>query len=272
MLLPLLLVITLVSSASGQESFTRIYGPQDQEIAVPKFVPVTGNKDTTALQTIQAFLTAVSAASWPGIQATGTFTNAGSSQAAPQPATLTIAGGDNFRLDVNTPAGTLSVRIYGKFEEVQEPDGTKRSIPFLASVAGLLAFPKLLQASGLAPDSVTILDDGMITVSGENLHRITVETPVNPSGPKPSSANTSVMDLYFDPASHLLIKSAVAVPISWSDPERYLEVTTYGDYQTANGILLPHTCSLTMNGQPEWVLQLESIQPLPSLTSTYFHF
>lgn len=269
--LPLFLVLVLVSSLSGQDQSTRIYGPEDQEIPTPQFVPLTGNKDATAIQTIQGFLTAVSATAWSGIQATGTFTNGGDPQAAPEPATLTIAGGDDFRLDVKTPSGTRSIRLYGRFEEVQEPDGTKRSIPYLDAEAGLLAFPKLL-ASEFSSASATAVDDGMITISGKSLHRITIEQPLNPSAARPTSDNTSVLDLYFDPTSHLLGKSAASVPISWSDRDRYLEVTTYANYRTSNGILIPLTCSRTLNGQPEWTLQLNSVSPLPSLASSYFHF
>lgn len=134
-----------------------------------------------------------------------------------------------------------------------------------------MAFPKLL-ASEFSLTDVTIVDGGMITISGESLHRITVERPLHPAQSKLTSDNTSVIDLYFDPKSSLLIKSAVAVPISWSDPERYVEVTTYADYQSVNGVLIPFSCSRTINGQPEWTLQLSSVQPLPSLTSSYFHF
>jgi hypothetical protein len=270
-ILTIFLLFVMAASVSGQSQFTRIYGPQDQDVPLPQFVPATGTKDANALQTIQAFLAAVNTTAWAGIQASGTFTVVGSQQATPLAATLTIAGGDDFRLDLATPSGTQSIRIDGPFEVIQEADGKKHSLPTLAAKAGLLAFPKLL-ASEFSVANATILDNGMITISGGSLHRITVEEPLYASAAQATGANTSVMDLYFDPTSHLLIKSAVSVPISWSDRERYLEVTTYSNYQAVNGLLIPLICFRTINGQPEWTLQLNSVLPLPSLASSYFHF
>lgn len=270
-LLLLFFALAFAASAAGQTPFTRIYGPEDQDVPLPQFVPLTGNKDATALQTIQGFLTAVTATPWLGIQATGTFTIAGSQQAAPEAATLTISGGDDYRLDLITPNGTRSIRIHGPYEEVQEPDGTKHSAPFLAAQAGLVAFPKLLSSAFLT-SNVTVLDGGTVTIAGQSLHRITVEQSLYFSASHPTANNTSVTDFYFNPTTNLLVKSAVAVPISWSDRELYLEVTTYANYQTSNGVVIPLTSSQTINGQPEWTLHLTSVQPLPSLPNSYFHF
>ena len=125
-----LFALTLAASVLGQSQFTRIYGPEDQDVPLPQFVSVTGAKNPTALQAIQSFLTAVNATTWPGIQATGTFASGGNQQATPEAATLTISGGDDFRLDISTPNGTTSIRIHGQYEEVETPDGKKRSFPF----------------------------------------------------------------------------------------------------------------------------------------------
>lgn len=267
----LLLALLTSTTVFAQGQFTRIYGPDDQDVPIPQFTQPTGSKDPVALQTILAYLNAVNATTWTGIQATGTFALTGNAKESQDAATLTISGGNNFRLDLTTPSGGRSIRVYGKYGAIQEANGSKHSLPFLAAQAGIFAFPKLLGAT-FSADSAAVIDGGSVSISGKGLRRITIEEPLNPSSAKLTSENTSVMDLYFDVTSHLLVKSAVAVPMSWSDRGRYLQVTTYSDYQLADGVLIPFTYSQTIDGQPTWTLQLSSVQPLPSVKNSYFHF
>jgi hypothetical protein len=255
-------------TANAQAPFTRIYGPQDQGIVVPQYVAPTGSQAAGAQLVIRSFLQAVGVTNWNGMQATGTITYGATGNS--DPATLTVIPDNQVRLDVTTSDGTRSMRIDGDAGEVQEPSGTRRALPPLEARAGLLAFPWLL-ASPLANPHVTVLDDGLISVSGESFHRITIErTPSSVASP--TQDESLVMDLYFSPTSDLLMKSAVYVKTSNSDQERYLQVDTYANYQNFGGLLLPLTCSQTLNGQAAWTLQFTSIEPPPSTDPAFFHF
>jgi hypothetical protein len=208
--------------AHSQNDFTRIYGPEDQAVPTPAFVGTVGQQDASALQEITAHRTAVSAASWGGLQATGTLTDVSGNS---DQATLTILGTDNFRLDVTTTIGQRSTRICGPSGETLEDDGKTFFLPPITARGGLVAFPKLL-ASAFPDPTAIIVDRGQVQLDGALLHRITVETGATPTPssagatPTPSSAvpalqnnvirNLNITDFYFDPTSHLLIKMSLA--------------------------------------------------------------
>lgn len=264
----LLATLTVCIPANAQTSFTRIYGPVDRDIPVPALVGALGRKDAGALAVLQAYRKAVNVADWQGMQASGTYTDSAENTGS---ATLTILNGGQFRLDVETPNGERSTRISGSVGQILEANGKTNTLPPATARAGLLAFPQLLVTNFPAPDT-SLIDRGLTRISGALLHRITLEEPVFPDADATSSQVAVVTDLYFDPSTNLLIKSATAVRLSGADRELYLVVITYGDYQKVQDMLVPCLYSQSLNGQPQWTLRLNSPTLQSSVDSSYFVF
>jgi len=259
-------VFLLGAAANAQMDFTRIYGTEDRAVPMPALVGSLGQKDATALQELVDYIKAVNITSWQGMQASGTLTDGSGN---PDPATLTILNGDHFRLDVQTPNGQRSIRISGSYGKRLEADGKSYFMPAATAKAGLLAFPRLL-ASTFPSATASFIDQGQVQINGALLHRITVEESAFPG--ETAARDVNVTDLYFDPSTHLLLKSASAVQLDPADRERYLIVIAYSDYQYVGGSLIPFTYSQSLNGQQQWTLQLNQPNLQPPVDASYFQF
>ncbi len=258
-------------TANAQSEFTRVYGTDDQSLPVPQSVSATVQKDAAAVQAVLNFVKTVNGSNWTGIQGTGTFTAPNGDTEDQGSASLTIQNSDEFRLDLNASAGERSIRIYGPYGEILESNGVRHPLPATTAMSGLFAFPRLLAAT--FPDAaMTVLERGMVSIDGQSLHRVTIEIPDLSSESSSPAGDISVIDLYFDPATSLLVKSAVSVQLDSQDRAIYLQVVTYSDYQKVEGILLPFTYSQTLNGQRQWTLQLTSVKTESSLDASYFQF
>jgi hypothetical protein len=252
----------------AQTDFIRIYGSEDQTIPTPAFVGSLGQKDTAALQELIDYVKAVNITAWKGMQASGTLTDgAGNTNQA----TLTILDGDHFRLDVENSKGQRSTRLSGNYGEIVETDGKSFRLPPATAEAGLLAFPSLL-ASTFPTSNTSFIDRGQVQIEGKMLHRITLEENASSNEISAEQRETNVTDLYFDPASHLLLKSASAVQLDLTDPERYLIVVTYGGYQHVQGSFLPLKYDQSLNGRHQWSLQLSNPNLQPAVDTSYFQF
>jgi hypothetical protein len=276
----IVVILYAISIARSQTAFTRIYGPEDQTIPMPEIVGTAGQQDASALLEMTGFRTALSATQWDGLVASGKFTDIYGNL---DQATLTLVGSSESRLDVTTAAGVQSTRIAGPYGSVQDVSGSIHALPPATALGGIVAFQNLLTPT--FPNSAAIVvDQGQLQVSGTLLHRITIETQAFPtlsvstsatvsaSAPVSPGPNLNITDFYFDPATHLLVKSASYLQLNTADRERYLIVQTYSDYQTVGGILVPLNFSQTMNGQPQWTLQLSNPTLQPSVDASYFHF
>lgn len=259
-----------------QNRFTQIIGNADRGVVLPQSVPLVSSQDSGALTEIQAFRSAISLGAWKDMQGTGQLTSTAtdsSGNTSPLNATLWIRHHREYRLDIQKPNGTSSLRLDGSYGAVQHTDGHTKMIDARDAVSGMFAFPPLMEAE--FPDtSVMLIDHGLATVGGAALHRITIESPWPGSPVDAATGNlmSAVVDLYFNPQTHLLVKSARAVFGSQSNPEPMIEVVTYGEYNAVSGMLLPHSYRQTLNGQTLWTLQLNQIQLNSGLTKAYFHF
>lgn len=246
-----------------------------QGISMPPQTLPAGRQDATALQQVQAYRQVVGADLWTGMRGQGAITpNAPDSSGkptAPQAATLWMNGGQEFRLDIQKPAGTNSLRMQAAYGATQHEDGQTQPMDLSNAVIGLFAFPRLL-TNGFPSPNVSLIDQGKVTVGGVSLHRISMGIPW-PNAPSASQTHApTVIDLYFDLGSNLLVKSAAFVADSSSDPSRYLQVISYGDYQVSGRLTLPYLYSEQLNGQLLWTLQLNSIQLQNSLADSVFTF
>ncbi len=271
----LALCLAAVPIHGQQNTFTQIAGNADQGIVLPQSVPFAPRQDAGALTEIQAFRSAISLSTWEDMQGTGQLTPTSVNSADGSNsynATIWIRGRHDYRLDVEEPNGTRSQRIDGEYGATQHAGGKMKPMDARDAVAGLVAFPALMQAT-LPGSKVMLIDHGLAAAGSATFHRITVETPW-PGNPADAAGNplTTVTDLYFNPRTHLLIKSAIAVFGSRPSPEQMLEVVTYGGYRSVNGMLLPHSYRQSLNGQILWTLQLNQVQLNSGLPEADFQF
>jgi hypothetical protein len=215
-------------------------------------------------------LAAVGQVRWGGMQGTGKITYASGDPTA-YDATLSNLGADRFRLDAQTKKGPTSIRIHRFVGKIQGSDGAISVIPSTTAALGLFPFelPRFANSPGLAS---SLIDQGLVALGGTELHRITLELGSLGRNPVTKSIDTIVTDLYFDPTSHLLIKSVSSVLIAGSRPVKLLSVVTYGDYRMAAGSMVPFRYTETLEGQPYRTLQLSNVQLNPELNTTYFEF
>ena len=261
-------IFLISTSANAQTDFTRIYGSEDQTVPMPGFVGTLGQKDAGALQERLDYLKAVNILDWKGMQASGTLTDDSGNT---NQATLAILNADHSRLDVQTPNGERSARISGIYGATLEADGKSFFMPPATAKAGLLAFPRLLIAT-FPSSNTALIDRGLVQVGTQSLHRLTLEESIFSDVTIADGRDINVTDLYFDPSTHLLLKSAAAVQLDSADRERYLIVISYSNYQGVQGSLVPCTYRQSLNGQQQWTLQISTPDLQPSFAPNYFHF
>ncbi len=260
----------------AQTDFTRVYGPVDRDVAVPRETGVFGHVDPAASTEIVEHIKAVGASTWHDMYATGKITYPNGDKAEVDDATFSILNGDSYRLDINAPQGTRSIRVLGGFGAIQESDGTKDFLLPSTAAQGLAAFPQLRVAT-FPTNHTSIYDKGTLTVDGKVLHRLAVERPLGSvamgdySATKKRTPPDIVTDLYFDPTSHLLSKSAASIRLSGSRSE-FIQCVTYDDYQKIDNSLIPFRFTQSLNGQVQWVLQLDHVELNTGLKQANFHF
>ncbi len=186
-------------------------------------------------------------------------------------ATLSMIGSDRFRLDAQTNKGEMSIRISGRVGKIQGSGASSSTIPPETAAIGIFPFG-LVRMAHFPGRETSLIDHGLIAEDGVELHRITVQIASIGRDPATKSRRTIPMDLYFDPTSHLLAKSASSGFIAEGHSARFLRVVTYSDYRKVGTSMVPFRYSESMDGQQYWVLQLSDVQLNPSFDATYFQF
>ena len=158
-------------------------------------------------------------------------------------------GDDQFRLDTQTSKGPTSTRISGQFGRAQGSDGKVTAIPSEVAASRIFPFeePRTLIKSGR---KVSLKDDGFVTIDGTQLHRVTLERSSLGINPVTKLTSTLAMDFYFDPASHLLMKTAAATPVRQGRKVKFPFVVAYGDYRKIGEVMVSFLMSETVQGEP----------------------
>lgn len=243
----------------------------DGDVDIPVVTGDLNRRDGAALKEIADHFAASGATPWVGMQGTGKITY-GSNSSTSYDATLSNFGTSRFRLDAQTDKGPMSIRIEGFMGKIRNGDGTTTTMPVEAAMAGLFPF-ELARVAHASHHAMSLSDGGRVAVRGSNdMHKISLERASLGMNPSSKTRNTLAMDLYFDPSSHLLIKSSIQVPVPGPRDLHLLSVITYGDYRRVGASLVPFRFSETLEGQPYWTLQLSDVQLNTALTSTYFEF
>lgn len=243
-------------------------GSLDADVPIPASTGILDQQEAGALAELAGHQTAVGSSTWSGMQATGTIIYAGQNSPA-YAATFSSLGSDMYRPDLQTSKGQTSTRIHGLMGKMQGGDMQVSPMDPNAALAGLFPFALLRSTEFQA---TTLIDHGLTNIGGVELHRITLERASLGNNPVTKARNTLATDFYFDPTSHLLVKSAAFAPTDSNTRSRSLTVVTYGDYRTVGSSLVPFRYTETIAGQAALTLQLSNVQLNPALNSTYFEF
>ena len=206
---------------------------------------------------------------WKGMEGTGEIVYA--QDKTYYPATLSMIGADRFRLDAQTDKGMASTRINGLVGKTQDATGKETAMSHNAAAAGLFPF-QLVRTAHFPGKQTSLIDHGMTSVDGKQLHRMTVENQTIGRNPVTKSPQTIAMDLYFDPSTHLLIKSVSNELLTSGHSASFLRVVTYSDYRLVEGALIPFHYAESMDGELYWTLQLTAVQLNPTFDAKYFQF
>jgi hypothetical protein len=266
----IVMFLLLGGNALAQSSASLFLETPQGKIPIPTSTGRLGQREEAALTEVVQHLTAVGSTPWAGMQGTGKI-NYGSDVQNSFNATLSNLGGHNFRLDAQTKKGEMSIRIRDRLGKIRSGDGVMSNIPPDTAMVGL--FPFQLPRLGSFPrPGTSLVDHGLSNIGGTNLRRITFEFAGMGRNPTTKMQETTAIDLYFDPTSHLLVRSSAYVLIPETRNLRLLSVVTYADYRKVGSSLIPFRYVETMEGQPYWTLQLSEVHLNPSLNATYFEF
>lgn len=242
-------------------------GKLDGDISIPSAMGTLGQLDPVAVAELKAHIVAVGHQDWVGMQGIGKIIYGGQDTTA-YDATIYNLGVNKYRLDAQTMRGMESFRIDGQLGKVRGADGKLSLIP--SDPASLAIFPfEIPRATAILTSQISLHDRGVVSVGGTELHRITYEVP---GGSAALTPQTTAVDLYFDPSTHVLVKTASLVRLARSRPVFFLSVVTYSDYRKVDGILIPFRYTETLEGELSRTLQLSTVQLAPSLSSTDFDF
>ncbi len=242
----------------------------DGDVVIPVKTGILGHVDPTALTEVTAHLAAVGGTSWVGMQGTGKITY-GPTDPTTYDVTLSNIGGHKYRLDANTKTGAMSIRINRQRGKLQNGDGMMSVIPPDSALTGLFPF-ELIRLAHFPWPATSLIDHGPAVIGSTQLHRISFEFSSIGRNPVTNSPETIVIDLYFDPATHLLVKSAASTHTADARNASFLFVVNYSDYRQVGKTLVPFRYTETMEGQPYWTVQLSDVQLNPALNTTYFEF
>jgi hypothetical protein len=267
----------LAQARSGESSAIPqgrlIFGEYDRESTFPKAEGVPGQKDPEALSLVSMYLSASGSSPWTGFDAIGTMTvGEGSSQRQIR-ATFSVGQRNRYRLDVTTPLGIRSVRINGTIGAVQQEDGKTFNLPAASVGAGLIPLPPTLENA--AKDSRdSLLDGGLVKLDGTKLHKITFVRPLflRSSQTSHQLADPLVTALFFDPTTHLLVKSVDAILLDTASQTQHLRVITYGDFRSIGGYNIPFRYRETVDGRLSWILELTNVTVATNHEAAYFQF
>jgi hypothetical protein len=260
------------SSSADLSSFTSIHGQYDQGVPTPQFVPVSGfRQDAGALAEINAFRSQVGVGVWQDLIGQGSI-QFGNDQSVQGQAHIEILQPKQFRMDtvLDESGETTSLRRSGSREFVSRAGKAARSVDTRDAAAGIFIYPRLEEPTFPAATDL-LIDDGSLTIDGQSYHRITLEYPPPSAGNVNHFSSWIVVDLYFDPASHLLEKSA-GISRSIGSSAVSLRVLTYGDYQKSGAAIVPMQYRETLNGQIAWTLQLTQVALNSGISSQDFSF
>lgn len=256
-----------VTSADGQQRTTRnrtFFGPSDSEYSYPSVEGKAGQRDPGALTEISQAVAATTPPEGTGVEATG-FEILGSGKSARQlSVSIAIEQHGRFRMDTGAGDTGRSLRFAKNSGEVRQGGGPVGILDD-ADFGDPLALPVHLQEIANRPDAA-VVNDGSIRAGQQRFNKVTITLFDTRTG-IPVAAS-----LYFDAASHLLIKSVFLAHSAGAISRQYLKVVTYSDYSSIQSLEFPLEYTESMDGQPLIALKLTSANASSSHNESYFAF
>ena len=213
---------------------------------------------TDALVLLAQYQAAVGGVDLTALQGTGTITLPGST--VPLPANLVISGSNFSRVNISNSTRLAGFAAKGALHKSYYVDGTSAVDSVWTGPASISAF-QLLSTKDVMSKLLSLSKDTATDSSGAKYDRLRARhafSSVAIVGQSPSTAKTANVDYYFDPTTHVLIKSVTALQIPGILNPIPLE-TNYSDYRLVGVSKVPFRISQTLNGQPDWVLALTSV-------------
>lgn len=255
------------------QAFIVSRGTLDATVQAPLTSVQPGRKDAAALQELVNYVKVVGFTDWKSASGRGKMVRRSSDQDQTYLADMYILGVDSIRLDVHTDKGVESLTYARRLGQMISADGQKSSISTSAARNGLTTFLSIRTIELLQADATSIIDGGMFSIDSRSMHRISIAFPVYPLAHNPVfKKDQTIIDCYFDPQSHLLIKTAVWISENNSGPKTLLEITSFGDYRNVGGIMIPFAFQQTINGQKLWSLQLTDVRRDSGVDQSLFQF
>jgi hypothetical protein len=252
--------VNIPSAYSQQEQANSSALEGDADLPYPVAQGQPGKSDPTAIAEIEACERASSLPAKRSLEIKGTLLTGKGNDTSGTEVSLVMEGEGQFRMDIRDSEGQeRGMRMMGRTGRIIGGPPSIRP-PALGEFGDPLMFSMALKsiASG---SNVAIVDNGFVVVGSERLHGITVTHFVS------SSANhlaknmgpSQALALYFDPATHLLMKS-VTVNHSLTDvTHQYLHVTSYEAYKQVDTIMVPTRYVQTVYGQRVMVLNATEV-------------
>jgi|SRR6266478_978058 len=203
---------------------------------------------------------------------TGTITYNWAGEAVPGSVTVCGKGLNEFRMDANVLAGTLSFIVNGQAGSLAllNRPRTKLSV-YSVMTAGGLTFPAYRIASVLSDSSTSVSFLGSVTWNGSQVYQVHVVPPLDPAlNVAPTLLGLGEYDLYVDPASYRLV--GFAEKVWWGNDltQSYLHELIFSNYTATNGLSVPFAITEKFGGQQTWSISLGSLAFNTGLSDTLF--
>lgn len=248
-------------SKSINKTFT---GPNDSEFPYPTQEGKMGQSDPAALAEINQSVASSLVPEHAGLEVTGTLTSGPGDAQQQYPVSFVIDNGRRFRLDIQKPKGTRTLRIDGDKGKAKQGNDTIQELEDIEFV-NPLGLPSLLQEIAGRKDA-SVVDDGVFVVKDHSMNKVTI-TLFRTRFNVPVSAS-----FYFDSATHTLEKGVFVEHSLGNRSLKNLMVMTYGGYRKDQSVLLPHEYSETINGQLLMTLKVTTTAITPGHDNSYFSF
>jgi hypothetical protein len=191
-------------------------------------------------------------------------------------ATVKSRGAAQFRVDSQVPGGTWSMIVSNGVGVLNLPDGTSGGIASQNTLnTGNLTLPLLAVFGAVQDPTVTIIDDGVVSLGSGQAHQVTIQQHLpSSSDPTGQLSTDTKRDYFFDPASFQLlqVQDTLHARISPGANNGVQHVIGFSNYQSINGISVPFSIGESVAGQSTWSISLISITFNTGLTDSDFQF
>jgi hypothetical protein len=263
--------ITISSAYSQQEQANTPTLRDDSDFPYPVAQGHSGRSDLTAMAEIEACEKVSSLPANTSLDVQGHLHTGVGNITSVSEVSLAMEGNGRFRMDIRDSEGReRGMRMIGRSGRII---GGPASIhpPSIGEFGDPLMFPLALK-SIVFGRNVALVDDGVVALGTERLHKITVTHFATPDKSRPATSMQpdQALVLYFDPTTHLLKKSAVVNHSLTDVALKYLQVTSYEAYKPVDAIMVPNRYVQTVAGQRVLVLDLTNIRLSQPHGEAYF--